>query len=131
VGVTIIINRSIIHYPIAWGDSLMRYSLVWIAFLGSTILLKEGKLISIDAIVLHLSFEMRQILSILSCFITILFLLIIFLKGVELTLKPEIKAQTVATLGISVAWIYLSIPFSAVIALIHAIPSTWQKLRQK
>ena len=119
VGGLNVLNRSLIHYPIPWVDALIRYSLIWIVFLGFPVLVKEKKLISVDVIASHFSGRSSKFFHLLSYFSILIFSLIVLIKGWEIMTLPIVKSQTVATLGISKFWIYASIPTGFILTLLH------------
>ncbi len=45
-----IVLRNFFSTGIAWGDSLVRYLVVWVGFVGAAIATKEGKHITIDVL---------------------------------------------------------------------------------
>jgi TRAP-type C4-dicarboxylate transport system permease small subunit len=45
-----IVLRNFFATGIAWGDSLVRYLVVWVGFVGAAIAAKEGKHITIDVL---------------------------------------------------------------------------------
>ncbi len=45
-----IVLRNFFDTGISWGDSLVRYLVVWVGFIGAAIATKEGKHISIDVV---------------------------------------------------------------------------------
>jgi TRAP-type C4-dicarboxylate transport system permease small subunit len=45
-----IVLRNFFDTGIAWGDSLVRYLVVWVGFIGAAIAAKEGKHITIDVL---------------------------------------------------------------------------------
>ncbi len=45
-----IVLRNFFDTGISWGDSLVRYLVVWVAFIGAAIATKEGKHINIDVV---------------------------------------------------------------------------------
>ena len=45
-----IVLRNFFDTGISWGDSLVRYLVVWVGFIGAAIATKEGKHINIDVV---------------------------------------------------------------------------------
>ena len=45
-----IVLRNFFSTGVAWGDSLVRYLVVWVGFVGAAIATKEGKHITIDVL---------------------------------------------------------------------------------
>jgi TRAP-type C4-dicarboxylate transport system permease small subunit len=45
-----IVLRNFFYTGVSWGDSLVRYLVVWVGFIGAAIAAKEGKHINIDVV---------------------------------------------------------------------------------
>ena len=45
-----IVLRNFFDTGVSWGDSLVRYLVVWVGFIGAAIATKEGKHINIDVV---------------------------------------------------------------------------------
>jgi TRAP-type C4-dicarboxylate transport system permease small subunit len=65
-----IVLRNFFATGIDWGDSLIRYLVVWVAFIGAAIATREGKHISIDLLSRWLSGISRTGVQALTCFIS-------------------------------------------------------------
>lgn len=50
-----VLNRNIFKIPLGWTEELSRFSMVWMALLGSELGLRKGKQMAVDAVVSNLS----------------------------------------------------------------------------
>ncbi|MBW2308946.1 MAG: TRAP transporter small permease [Deltaproteobacteria bacterium] len=123
-----VINRALLHYPLPWVDALIRYSLIWIIFLGFPVLVKKMKLISVDVFVSRLNRRAARFFNLLSYISICIFSVVVLIQGCKILSLPIVKLQTVATLGISKVWIYSSIPIGFAITLIHLIVLAWDEI---
>ena len=46
-----VINRNVLKIPISWTEELARFSMIWMALLGSEMGLRYGKQMSVEALV--------------------------------------------------------------------------------
>ena len=63
-----IVLRNFFATGIDWGDSLVRYLVVWVAFIGAAVATREGKHISIDLLSRWQKGAGSKTVPILSCF---------------------------------------------------------------
>ena len=63
-----IVLRNLFATGIDWGDALVRYLVVWVAFIGAAIATREGKHITIDLLSRGLKGAGSNAVQALSCF---------------------------------------------------------------
>ena len=63
-----IILRNFFDTGISWGDSMVRYLVVWVGFIGAAIAAKEGKHLNIDVVSRWLTAPERNYIRLLSHF---------------------------------------------------------------
>ena len=63
-----IVLRNFFATGIDWGDALVRYLVVWVAFIGAAVATREGKHISIDLLSRWQKGSGSKAVQILSCF---------------------------------------------------------------
>ena len=108
--------RFILGGGIAWSEEIAKYLMVWMALLGSSILLREGGHIAINYFISKLSF-LRYILILHAMLSAVLFVLLIY-YGIDYAAFGY-KCISPAS-GIRKFWPYLSIPVGGAFLLIQA-----------
>jgi TRAP-type C4-dicarboxylate transport system permease small subunit len=108
--------RFILGGGIAWSEEIAKYLMVWMALLGSSVLLREGGHIAINYFISKFSF-LRYILMFHAILSAILFVLLIY-YGIDYA-AFGFKSISPAS-GIRKFWPYLSIPVGAGFLLIQA-----------
>jgi TRAP-type C4-dicarboxylate transport system permease small subunit len=63
-----IVLRNFLATGIDWGDALVRYLVVWVAFIGAAVATREGKHITIDLLARWLTGTRSIAIQALSCF---------------------------------------------------------------
>lgn len=63
-----IVLRNFFATGIDWGDALVRYLVVWVAFIGAAVATREGKHITIDLLARWLTGARSIAIQALSCF---------------------------------------------------------------
>ena len=110
-----IFYRFILGGGIAWSEEIAKYLMVWMALLGSSMLLRDGRHIAINFFISKFSF-LRKILIFHAILSAALFVLLIYygIDYAEFGLKSISPAS-----GIRKFWPYLSIPVGGGFLLIQ------------
>lgn len=113
---TEVVMRYIFLHSLIITEELSRYLMVWIVFLGSALVIKDGEHIRISVFVNRLSPERRPIAELISHLFVLAFLAVVIVEGTRIL--PRVIDQYTTTLEISIFWFYLAIPCgSALMAL--------------
>lgn len=114
-----VVNRFVLKYPIMWTEEIARFLLIWISLIGAALCTREDSHIQIDILYLKLKPKIKLIVSVL---INIIFLfLIIFLIWQGTVILDIIRFQKSAASQISMMWVYLAGPISALIMAIYIV----------
>lgn len=115
-----VVFRFILKMPLAWSDELATFSFVWFALLGSALAVRENAHIGVDALVRMLPARYRRIIAVGSLILVQFFLGCLIKFGIDLLRR--IGDQRSAGLQIEIFWVYLSLPVSAALMLLHTLP---------
>lgn len=74
-----VIGRYVISTSIAWTEEAARYCMIWLAFLGASMLVRSGENSSVTFIKDKFSEKVRRILDILIIAVMLIFMVVIFL----------------------------------------------------
>jgi TRAP-type C4-dicarboxylate transport system permease small subunit len=113
--------RFVLKAPLSWSDELGTFSFVWFALLGAAIAVRENAHIGVDALTRTLPPRYRSSIAIGSLVAIQLFLLCLVKYGVDL--MTRIGDQRSSGLQIQIFWVYLSLPVSAALMLVHTLPA--------
>lgn len=117
-------NRYIFNNPLSWTEEVARFLFVWITFLGAFIALKSKAHIGVNSFVALFSTRTRTILENVVIFLTIVYLL--FLIQVGLRIVHETADSVSPALNIPYAYLYASIPVSAILMVSHLAVQLFQ-----
>lgn len=111
--------RYIIGTSLSWSEEIARYIFIWIIMLGASIGVKESFHVAVTIIVQKLSEKAR-------CTVDTILNLLLGIVGLIMTFYGYSLARTVAiqlspAVRISMFWVYLSVPVSGVLIIIHAL----------
>ncbi|MBL4690228.1 MAG: TRAP transporter small permease [Rhodospirillales bacterium] len=106
-------NRFLLHYPIGWTGEIARYLAVWVVLLGAARCVREDSHIQIDLLFNLMNPRTQWWLSLLVNTIFMALVCVLVWQGIKIL--PLVSKQTAAASRISMAWVYLAVPFSSAI----------------
>ena len=121
---TNIILRYFFNANTTWAEEFVRYSMIWITFIGMAICFKKGIHFSVDILIKSLPDKGSRLLQIIINIISIIFMLMLIYYGMEITIFNFHSGQITPSLEISISWVYLAIPVGAALSLLHLILNT-------
>ena len=115
-----IFSRNVLGQSFQWSEELSRFLLVWITFIGASVVYKKGELIALNAFSKARE-NIRMILFYITQVITILFICVLFYFSMKTTFSGSVMNQMATGFHVSMVVPYISIPIGLIIMLIHAI----------
>ena len=105
-----VVARFLLAAPADWSEVLTRALLIWVVMLGMALACRQGTMMAINLLRDRLTGRRRRAL------VSGGFLLFIALLGGQLAWR--MRFQTLPSLEVSIAWVYLAIPVGALLATI-------------
>lgn len=123
LGLWQIVTRFIIERPAEWTEVLIRFSLIWMVFLGIPTAFRIGAMVSVDVLYRWSGARLRRVLDAIVALAALLLVSIIIVVGWQYAQRGSV--QTVIGLeGVSMFWAYLALPVGGVFSAI-AIVGHW------
>ncbi len=120
LGLFQIIMRFIIEAPAEWTEVLIRFSLIWMVFMGIPAAFRVGAMVSVDVVYRWSSPRVRRVLDYLVSAAALMLVTIIIWWGWDYANRG--KVQTVIGLeDVTMFWAYLALPVGGVFAVIGII----------
>ncbi len=120
LGLWQIITRFILERPAEWTEVLIRFSLIWMVFLGVPKAFRIGAMVSVDVLYRLSGPRLRRVFDSLLALATLVLLSVILIVGWQYALRGRV--QTVIGLeGVTMFWAYLALPVGAVFSVIAVI----------
>ncbi|MGB7480765.1 MAG: TRAP transporter small permease [Burkholderiaceae bacterium] len=130
LGMFQIITRFILEEPAEWTEVLIRFSLIWMVFLGIPMAFRQGAMISVDLMHRLSPPAFRRVLEALIALVTLALLAVITWYGWDYAQRGRV--QTMMGLeSYSMLWAYLALPVGAVCAAVGVIGNFLDPLRQE
>ena len=115
---TNVVSRYVFNYSIIWVEELTQYQMIWIAYLGAGLALREGRQVAVDTLQDFLPARLRRFVRLAIWFAIVAFLVTLTILGFQIaafTWNQETPVMNIPT-GIP----YLAIPIGAAVFLLHA-----------
>ncbi len=118
-----VLARFVLHSPAAWSEAVTRACIIWAVMIGIALAFREGAMLGVNLLRTKLDqLGYGRWLEFFVVLIVAAFLVFLLWIGIQMTWR--VRFQTMPTLGISISWVYLSIPVGAALSLL-AVISRW------
>lgn len=121
VGMSVVSLTIVVEVILRYGfsssliftEELSRYTMVWVAFLGGVIALRDGAHVATGGIGDRFGPTVGKVASVVADGLALVFLVVLAWASIQ-TLPNQLDQYTI-TLNISIFWFYLAIPVGAVL----------------
>jgi len=117
LGVFQIFTRFVLEQPAEWSEVLIRFSLIWMVFLGIPMAFRQGAMVSVDALYRAVPTGAKRVLDLVVALAALALMLIVLWWGWDYAVRGSV--QTMAGLeSLSMFWAYLAMPVGAAFSLL-------------
>ncbi|AGA68041.1 TRAP-type C4-dicarboxylate transport system, small permease component [Desulfitobacterium dichloroeliminans LMG P-21439] len=132
---TLILFLNILYSAIAgttvpWASEITQYIMVWVIFIGASLLMRSTGHVTMDLIARFISKKVVLYLDVFIYTIVCVFLAYLSYIGWNMTLDVYMTGQSMSTINASMAWVYLGFPVGVFLMAINALKLVAIKLRQ-
>jgi TRAP-type C4-dicarboxylate transport system permease small subunit len=113
-----VIARYLFDAPPFWTEELARFLLIWLTFIGAVLAHVHREHIAVDTFVLLLPRRLRQAADLFASLTVLLTLAVIAKGGFDIAMMGT---QTAPALGISMRYIYMSLPIGACLMMLVTV----------
>jgi TRAP-type C4-dicarboxylate transport system permease small subunit len=115
-----VLLRYLFNSPIIWGDEIVRYSLIWMTFVGAAMATKEKQHIQVDVIDTVLPKLGQKITNWFVDVVVVGFMVFLIYYGIRMTdFQRGMFGETLS--WFSYAYVYVSIPIGASFSIFFTI----------
>ena len=111
--------RFVLNNSLPWTEEVAKFVMVWLAFIGAPVVLKEGGHIAIDFIPARLPARLGHALLMLIQIVVMVVLAVLVYQGWALAWNA--LPQVAATVEVSLFYIFLAVPIGSVLMLTVAL----------
>jgi TRAP-type C4-dicarboxylate transport system permease small subunit len=120
LGMFQIITRFILERPAEWTEVLIRFSLIWMVFMGIAAAFRQGAMVSVDVLYRWSPPKIKRVLDYVVTVAALTLLTVILWWGWDYANRG--KVQTVIGLeDVSMFWAYLAMPVGAIFSMIGVV----------
>ena len=120
MGVFQIFTRFVIESPAEWTEVLIRFSLIWMVFLGIPAAFRQGAMVSVDVLYRWSPPRIRRLLDIVVAASALLLVGVIIWWGWDYANRGKVQSM-IGLEGVSMFWAYLAMPVGGVFAVIGIV----------
>ncbi|CDZ75346.1 Hypothetical protein ING2D1G_1207 [Peptoniphilus sp. ING2-D1G] len=103
-----VFNRFVLKNPLAWNEELTRYIFIWVIILGTNIGIEENAHVGIEFFRNLFPENITKFIEKFAIFGCFVFCVYMVMSGIQLTFAQS--NQLSASLGMSMAYVYVAIP---------------------
>ena len=120
LGIWQIVTRFIIQEPAEWTEVLIRFSLIWMVFLGIPTAFRQGAMVSVDVLYRWSPPGLRRVLDWVVCIAALSLMAVVLSWGWDYANRGKVQS-VIGLENVSMFWAYLALPVGAVFSAIGVI----------
>lgn len=120
LGLFQILTRFVLEQPAEWTEVMIRFSLIWMVFLGIPTAFRQGAMVSVDVVYRWSPAPIKRVLDYVVSLAALILILVIIWWGWDYSLRG--KVQTMIGLeDVSMFWAYLAMPVGGLFCIVGII----------
>lgn len=134
ISVTLVLSVNIVlryffSANTSWAEEFIRYMMIWITFIGSSICFRRSIHVGVDFLIDYLPPKGKKIMQLVINIAAIVFMIFLIKFGFDLVQFSIGTGQISPSLQIKTFWVYLAIPVGAILSLLHLSIQTYSMIR--
>lgn len=130
LGLFQIITRFVLETPAEWTEVMIRFSLIWMVFLGIPAAFRQGAMVSVDVLYRVSGPGMRRLLDAVVALAALSLVTVIIWWGWDYANRGKVQSM-IGLEDVSMFWAYLAMPVGAVFSVIGIIGNWLDPQRQE
>ena len=120
LGMWQIITRFVLERPAEWTEVLIRFSLIWMVFLGIPMAFRLGAMVSVDVLYRWSGARTRRFLDAMVAIAALVLLAVTIIVGWDYAQRGRVQS-VIGLEDVSMFWAYLALPVGGVFSVIAVI----------
>jgi len=120
LGLWQIITRFILERPAEWTEVLIRFSLIWMVFLGIPMAFRLGAMVSVDVLYRWSGARMKRFLDAMVALAALVLVAVIIVVGWRYAQRGSVQS-VIGLEDVSMFWAYLALPVGGVFSAIAIV----------
>jgi TRAP-type C4-dicarboxylate transport system permease small subunit len=130
LGVYQIFTRFVIERPAEWTEVLIRFSLIWMVFMGIAAAFRQGAMVSVDVLYRWGSPRVKRMLDWVVAIAALLLIGVIVWWGWDYANRGKVQSM-IGLEDVSMFWAYLAMPVGGLFAAVGVIGNLLDPKRQE
>ena len=120
LGMLQIFTRFVLEMPIEWTEVLIRFSLIWMVFMGIPMAFRQGSMVSVDVLYRWSGPRMKKVLDTAVALAALTLVCIIIWWGWDYANRGKVQSM-IGLEDVSMFWAYMALPVGAAFSVISII----------
>jgi TRAP-type C4-dicarboxylate transport system permease small subunit len=120
LGLFQIITRFVLEQPAEWSEVLIRFSLIWMVFMGIPFAFRQGAMVSVDVLYRWSPVNMKRALDYVVCLAALVLALILTVWGWEYAQRGRVQSVS-GIESLSMFWAYIALPVGGLFSILAII----------
>ena len=120
LGMFQIITRFVLETPAEWTEVLIRFSLIWMVFMGIPMAFRQGAMVSVDVLYRWSGPGMRRVLDSVVALAALTLIGIIIWWGWDYANRGKVQSM-IGLEDVSMFWAYLAMPVGALFSVLGIV----------
>ena len=120
LGMLQIFTRFVLEMPIEWTEVIIRFSLIWMVFMGIPMAFRQGAMVSVDVLYRWSGPRMKKVLDTAVAGAALLLVGVIIWWGWDYANRGKVQSM-IGLEDVSMFWAYMALPVGAVFSVISII----------
>jgi TRAP-type C4-dicarboxylate transport system permease small subunit len=120
LGMLQIFTRFVLEMPIEWTEVIIRFSLIWMVFMGIPMAFRQGAMVSVDVLYRWSGPRMKKVLDTAVALAALTLVCIIIWWGWDYANRGKVQSM-IGLEDVSMFWAYMALPVGAAFSVISII----------
>ncbi|PIT73348.1 TRAP transporter small permease [Limnohabitans sp. G3-2] len=120
LGMLQIFTRFVLEVPVEWTEVLIRFSLIWMVFMGIPMAFRQGAMVSVDVLYRWSGPRMKKVLDTAVALAALTLVCIILWWGWDYANRGKVQSM-IGLEDVSMFWAYMALPVGACFSVISII----------
>jgi TRAP-type C4-dicarboxylate transport system permease small subunit len=120
LGVWQIVSRFVLQRPAEWTEVLIRFSLIWMVFVGTAAAFRQGAMVSVDVLYRWSPPALRRVLDGVVALAALTLIGVIVWWGWNYAQRGAVQSM-MGLEGVSMFWAYLALPVGGLFAAMGVV----------
>ena len=120
LGVFQIITRFVLEQPAEWSEVTIRFSLIWMVFMGIPTAFRQGAMVSVDVLYRWSPPRIRRLLDFLVFAAALTLVIVIIWWGWDYANRGKVQSM-IGLEDVSMFWAYLAMPVGGLFAVVGLV----------